>query len=72
MGYPSPKDFKNMVRANMIMNCAVTNSDIHNADKLFGPDLALLKGKTVQQTWNPFMMEYVTIPKEIMKSRILH
>jgi hypothetical protein len=56
-----------MVRANMIKNCTVTNSDIINADKLFGIELATLKGKKLQRTPDPVMMEYVTIPKEIME-----
>jgi hypothetical protein len=34
VGYPSPRDFKNMVRSNMIKNCSVTSSDIDNAHKL--------------------------------------
>jgi hypothetical protein len=31
VGYPSPRDFKNMVRSNMIKNCNVTPIDIDNA-----------------------------------------
>jgi hypothetical protein len=31
-GYPSPKDFKKMVRSNMIDNCPVSKIDITNAD----------------------------------------
>jgi hypothetical protein len=44
-GYPSPIGFKNMVRANMIKNCTLTNADINNVNKLFGTDLTMLKGK---------------------------
>jgi hypothetical protein len=39
VGYPSPRDFKNMVRPNMINNCTMTNSNINNANKIFGPYL---------------------------------
>jgi hypothetical protein len=63
VGYPSPRDFKNMVRANMIKNCTVTNYNINNDDKLFGPDLESLKGEIVRLTPDPIMTEYVTIPK---------
>jgi hypothetical protein len=50
VGYPSPRDFKNMVRSNMIKNCNVTPTDIDNAHKLFGDDIATLRGKTVRKT----------------------
>jgi hypothetical protein len=45
VGYPSPRDFKNMVRSSMIKNCSVTSTDIDNAHKLFGDDVATLRGK---------------------------
>jgi hypothetical protein len=45
VGYPSPRDFKNMVRSNMIKNCTVTPTDIDNAHKLFCADIATLRGR---------------------------
>jgi hypothetical protein len=66
VGYPSPRDFKNMVSSNMIKNCPVTPSDVSNANKIFGPDLATLKGKTVRQTPPPVITDYVQIPQEIL------
>jgi hypothetical protein len=66
VGYPSPKDFKHMVSSNMIKNRPVTYINITNANKIFGPDLATLKGKTVRITPPPVMIDYVQIPKEIM------
>jgi hypothetical protein len=66
VGYPSPKDFKHMLSSNMIKNCPVTFIDVTNANKIFGPDLATLKGKTARITPLPVMTDYVQIPKEIM------
>jgi hypothetical protein len=66
VGYPSPTDFKNMVRSNMIKNCTVTETDIANANKIFGPDLPSLRGKSVWVTPPPVVTEYVQIPREIM------
>jgi hypothetical protein len=66
VGYPSPRDFKNMVRSNMIKNCTVTPTDIDNAHKLFGADIANLRGKTVRRTQDAVMADYVAIPKEII------
>jgi hypothetical protein len=66
IGYPSPKDFKHMVSSNMIKNCPVTSTDVANANTIFGPDLATLKGKTVRITPPPVATDYVQIPNEIM------
>jgi hypothetical protein len=66
VGYPSSKDFKHMVSSNMITNCPVTSKDVANANTIFGPDLATLKGKTVRITPPPVATDYVQIPNEIM------
>jgi hypothetical protein len=68
VGYPSPRDFKNMVTSNMINNCSVTANDIDNAHKLFGNDIENLRGKAVRNTPDPVMADYVTTPKEILDS----
>jgi hypothetical protein len=66
VGFPSPCDFKNMVRSNTIKNCTVTPADIDNAHKLFGDDIATLRGKTVRNTHDAVMDDFVAIPKDIM------
>jgi hypothetical protein len=66
VGYPSQKDFKHMVSSNMITNCPVTSTDVDNANTLFGPDLATLKGKTFRITPPPVVTDYVQILSEIM------
>jgi hypothetical protein len=66
VGYPSPKDFMNMVSSNMIKNCPISPTDITNAHKICGPDIAALKGKTVRRTPAGLMTEYAEIPKEII------
>jgi hypothetical protein len=47
LGNPSEKDFKGMVSSNIIPNCPITLSNVTNALKIFGPDLASVCGKTV-------------------------
>jgi hypothetical protein len=66
VGYSSPKDFKNMFRSNMIKNCPITPANIAAANKIFGPDVASLKGKTTRTTPKPVLIDYVKIPKEII------
>jgi hypothetical protein len=60
---PSKRDFKNMVRGNLINKCPVTSDDITNACAIFGPDLANLRGKRVQQRPPP-----VAVPQEVVES----
>jgi hypothetical protein len=59
---PSKRDFKNIVRGNLINNCPVTSDDVTNAHAIFGPDLANLRGKTVWQTPVPVVGDYVSVP----------
>jgi hypothetical protein len=66
VGYPSPSDFTTMVRANMIRNCPVTPTDITTSNKIFGPDVASLKGKTVRNRPAPVLTDYAEIPQTII------
>ena len=47
--HPSRNDYKSMVHANLIANCPVTPENISHAHKLFGENLAGLRGKAVQK-----------------------
>jgi hypothetical protein len=50
----------------MIRNCPVTPTDITASDKIFGPDVASLKGKTVRNTPAPVLTDYLKIPQAII------
>ena len=45
LGFLSERDFENMVRSNIIVNCHVNFSDVKNAKCILGPDITSLKGK---------------------------
>jgi rhodanese-related sulfurtransferase len=70
--YPLPKDFRKMVHCNLIQNCPVTTNDVTNADKICGPNVSTLKGKTTHDIQDPvliqdpLLMEYVKTPREII------
>ncbi|KAL7460882.1 LOW QUALITY PROTEIN: hypothetical protein ACHAXS_001318, partial [Conticribra weissflogii] len=66
VGHPTKREFTNMVRLNMIKNCDITPEAITNAFKLFGPDLAGMKGKTVGRKPEKVVTEYVAIPWDLM------
>ena len=67
--FPSERDFENMVRSNMIVNCPVTFRDVKNAKLIFGPDITSLKGKSVRHNPASVITDYDPILREILKSR---
>ncbi len=67
IGNPSEGDFKGMVSGNPIKNCPVTTTDITNARKIFGPDLASIQGKTVRWTPGPVVADYVAVPRLLVE-----
>ena len=44
----------------------MTVDDIILAEKIFGPDVASLKGKTVRQTSTPVVADIIEIPRELI------
>ncbi len=50
----------------MITNCPITTTAITNAWSIFGPDLASVRGKTVQRTPAPVVGDYVAVPKGVI------
>ena len=46
---PSEKGFTDILSNNMIRNCPVPPDDAKRALKIYGPDIATLKGKTVKK-----------------------
>ncbi len=59
---PSKKDYKGVVSNNLIASCPITLSGVTNARTIFGPDLAGIRGKTVQRTPAPVVVDYVAVP----------
>jgi hypothetical protein len=49
LAYPSDFDLANAVEHNIIGNNPFTRRDAHIANKIYGPDVAAFKGKTVKQ-----------------------
>ena len=66
LAYPSLTDFKWMVQSNSIQDCPVTLNDIVLAEKIWGPNIAALKGKTTRSTPKPVTTDYLQVPKGIL------
>ena len=67
LSYPSWNDFKWVIRSNQIKDCPVTVEDIDVALKIWGKNIAALKGKTVRIKPIPVIKDFVKVPKELMK-----
>jgi hypothetical protein len=61
------KDFKWVIRSNHINDCPVTIQDIDVATKIWGKNIAALKGKTTRRKTHPVSRDYVKVPKELLK-----
>jgi hypothetical protein len=66
--HPSTQDMKSIVKSNLIVNCPVTAEDIDRAEKIYGPSVPILKGKTARQTPSSVASDYVAVPPEIMSA----
>lgn len=66
IGHLTEQKFMGMVRNKMIKNCPVSPVAIANAYKIFGPDLAGVRGKTTRTATERAEMEYVAIPRDLL------
>ena len=66
IGAPTEREYQGLVRLNLIKDCPITNSDIIHANKIFGPDLANIRGKTVRRKPDRVRTDYVDIPRVIL------
>jgi hypothetical protein len=67
LSYPSMKDFKWVIQSNQIKDCPVTIQDIDFETKIWGKNIATLKGKTTRSKTHPVARDYVKVPKELLK-----
>jgi hypothetical protein len=67
LSYPSMKDFKWVIRSNQIKDFPVTVQDIDVGLKIWGKNIATLKGKTTRRETIPVARDYVKVPLELMK-----
>jgi hypothetical protein len=67
LGHPTNRDFLGMIRSGMILNCPVTPSAVQNANRIFSPDLAGVRGRTVQRPPESVTTNYVQIPGALLE-----
>ena len=64
-GHPNPADLVKMVQSNQIINCLVKPRDFKVAQRIMGPDVSTLKGKTTRHKPVPMVQEMVELPEEL-------
>jgi hypothetical protein len=65
LGHPTNRDFLGMVRGGMISNCPMTPTAVQKAHRIFGPDLAGIRGQTVRRPPDSVITDYVQILRVI-------
>lgn len=68
VGCPTLENFKKLLKQNIIQNCPVTPADVDLAEKIFGPDVGTLKGKTTRQQPPRVKDDLVEIPRELKEN----
>ncbi len=56
-----------MVREKLFTNCPITVLDVDNANQIFRPDLANLRGKTTKVKPDHVRVKYARIPKDFIQ-----
>jgi hypothetical protein len=69
LGYPSINDMKAIIQMNAIKNNPVTTEDVDIAEKIFGPDVATLKGKMTRCAPIPVIEDRIEIPRELITAQ---
>jgi hypothetical protein len=62
---PSIENFKAILRQNIIKTCPVTIEDVNVAERIFGPDIGTLKGKSTRKKPTPVKSDLIEIPREL-------
>ena len=64
---PTVQDCKHLIQANLLENCPVTKQDIKLATRVFGPQMAILKGEMTRRSPTPFRENFTPIPKKLFE-----
>ena len=66
VGFPSLKDLKKIIMMNVIANCPITHDDVNITEEIYGPNMAIIKGKTTQRIPSIVVQDYIDILPELV------
>eukprot|EP00978_Attheya_sp_CCMP212_P005490 scaffold12295_cov58-Attheya_sp.AAC.3 len=69
MGTPSIPDLLAILWMNIVKDNPITIKDIKLAEKIFGPDVATLKGKTTRHKPLVVIEDAIMIPRELVQAQ---
>ena len=69
LGFPSVADMKTAISMNAIADLPIKTSDVELAERIFGPDLGSVKGKTTRKKPLPMVSDQISIPPQLYESR---
>eukprot|EP00978_Attheya_sp_CCMP212_P017186 scaffold45596_cov58-Attheya_sp.AAC.9 len=69
MGTPSMPDLLAILRMNVVQDNPITIEDVKLAEKVFGPDVATLKGKTTRRKLIPVVEDMIPVPRELIQAQ---
>jgi hypothetical protein len=69
MGTPSIPDLVAILRMNIVKDNPITIEDIKLAERIFGPDVATLKGKTTRRKPLVVVEDMISIPRELVQAQ---
>ena len=65
--YPTEENLKYALRQKLFKNCPLTVvEDVNNAEKIFGKDVAAMKGKLTRKKPNPIPVEVMEFQPEFL------
>ena len=68
VGFPSNKDFKSLIKNNMILKCPVISDDAERANTIYCSSIATLEVKTTRTKSKPVVTDYVDVPPAVLDS----
>jgi hypothetical protein len=68
IGRPGADRFMDIIRNNLIINCPITIDDVARAQRIYGKDVAFLKGKTTASPAKDYVPEQppICLPRDIL------
>jgi hypothetical protein len=65
VGAPTIENFKHILHVGGIRNCDLTPQDVEIAEKIFGPDVSELKGKSTRRKPKIVKYDVIAVPREL-------